>query len=962
MLASTGVAGHDLVGRDAESAVLQRAFAELRRSGRGDLCLISGEAGVGKTRLAWHVIASSGLRCLSGADAARTMSPYAPIVAVFRAFLRVQPGGLLDSGPLSQHLALLLPELGAAPEHGDRPALFEAIRGGFEAIAAREPTVVFLDDLQWADDTTLELLPTLSSTLGHVPLLLLGAYRSDEIPRGHPLRRLRLDLRRAGRLNELVVHPLDADGTARVAEGVLGHPLSPSLAWALHDRTQGLPFFVEELTAALRDAGRLSEAAKRGAEGQDAVVPLPDTVRDAILLRVAQLSEPGRSALDAAAVAGLRFELDVLLELAPEDGVIDAIEAGFLVEPEAGVAAFRHALMQEAVYGTLPWTRRRAMHRRLAERLEAAGAPPARRAEHWLGAREPTSARLALAEAAAESCAVHAYRDAAQFSRRALEIWTTGEDEEGRVATLERLGSCAELAGDLADAARAWREVADARSARSDDLGLGVAQRHLATVLELQAAWEPAVDAREAAAAAFVTAGRPDEAATERLSAASHLQSAGRLASALRLVELARPEAATAGRADLEARAMGLEGAVRAKLGDVDAGRALAREGLSLALAHNLPGAAAETYQKLATVLENASDYVGARAAYETAFDFCQARGVSGMAEVCMGCLAYILRQTGEWDRALRICDEVLAGLDSPLAARVVAYSQIGLIQSMRGNLAAARQPLSDAGAQAARAEFLVAELEAAYGVARVHALEGRTEAAVERCRFILQRWRTSDDRHYAVPTLRWCSTHLASAGQPADSRACAEALAEIAAETGGTEALAALAHALGESALVDGDAPAAARQFSQALDLLDGVEVPFDRAETEVRAAVALAASGERDAAVEHLRAAFRTARRLGAAPLAEVVVRQLGGLGESVERRLGVRAADAMRGGLSRRELEVLRLVAAGRTNREIAGLLVLSQRTVDMHVRNILGKLGCRGRLEAATRAREMELLDA
>ncbi len=172
---------------------------------------------------------------------------------------------------------------------------------------------------------------------------------------------------------------------------------------------------------------------------------------------------------------------------------------------------------------------------------------------------------------------------------------------------------------------------------------------------------------------------------------------------------------------------------------------------------------------------------------------------------------------------------------------------------------------------------------------------------------------------------------------------------------------MAALAHALGETALGEGHPDAAAQQLRRAAELHASLEIPFERAQVELRAGVCLAAAGEREAAVESLAEAHRVARRLGAAPLAGQIAEEMAKLGESLERRLGRRAAaDHENAGLSRRELEVMRLVASGRTNREIAGELVLSTRTVDMHLRNILAKLRCRSRTEAAAKAGDLGLL--
>jgi DNA-binding NarL/FixJ family response regulator len=199
--------------------------------------------------------------------------------------------------------------------------------------------------------------------------------------------------------------------------------------------------------------------------------------------------------------------------------------------------------------------------------------------------------------------------------------------------------------------------------------------------------------------------------------------------------------------------------------------------------------------------------------------------------------------------------------------------------------------------------------------------------------------------------------------GDAAGTRTCAAALAQIAADAGQDEAMSALAHALGETALLDGDAEQAADQFARALALalLQGLDVPFDRAESQRRAAAALAALGRREEAVEQLVAAHRTARRLGARPLVERLTGRLADLGEQAERRLGRRAAvQVANGGLTRREVEVVRLVAMGHTNREIARELFLSPRTVEMHVGSILVKLDCRSRADAARRASELGLL--
>jgi predicted ATPase len=238
-------------------------------------------------------------------------------VEALRAYLRSADGPLIE-GPLAAHLALLLPELGPAAAEGDPATLFEAIRLAVATIAARHPTALFLDDLQWADDATLELLPALARTLPEQPLLMLAAYRSDELPRTHPIRRMRSELRRSGHLRQVVVEPLDAEGTDALVERALGSA-APTLRRAIFDRTDGIPLYVTELAAALVASSRL-HAGPAGMELLDgADVPLPDNVRDAVLLQAADLSDDARTAAIAAAVVGQIFDPELVRAVAGLD-------------------------------------------------------------------------------------------------------------------------------------------------------------------------------------------------------------------------------------------------------------------------------------------------------------------------------------------------------------------------------------------------------------------------------------------------------------------------------------------------------------------------------------------------------------------------------------------------------------------------------------------------------------------
>jgi DNA-binding NarL/FixJ family response regulator len=285
----------------------------------------------------------------------------------------------------------------------------------------------------------------------------------------------------------------------------------------------------------------------------------------------------------------------------------------------------------------------------------------------------------------------------------------------------------------------------------------------------------------------------------------------------------------------------------------------------------------------------------------------------------------------------------------------------LGSILGMRGQHRKARPLLLESITLARRLELAAMEMLAAWGLAIVDGAEGASEAAAAHCRAVLERWRRTEDRHYAIAPLRWATTFLAESGDVAGARECAAALVALAGGSGQDEAMSALAHALGETALLDGAPDQAADQFARALAALRGVDVPFDRAESQRRLAAALVAAGRREEAVEHLVAARRTAQRLGARPLCDRLAADLEALGEQADVRRG-RRAGAQPAGLTRREVEVVRLVALGRSNREIARELFLSPRTVETHVGAVLAKLDCGSRSAAAHRAAELGLLDA
>jgi len=943
-----------LIGRESELARLA-ALADRARDGKGSLVLIGGEAGAGKTALARTALESSALERIEVAATEIPGLEYAPIRAVLRAAIRkgyLKPG---DHTPL----AMLLPELGApaAAQSWDQQLMYEAIGRALGEIAASRPLGLVVDDCQWADSATLDALGFLADLVSVMPVLLIACYRSEDIPRGHQLRRLRSDLRRKGLLVEIAVEALDAENTARLLEARLGAKPGLALAEDIFGRTEGLPFFVEEIAAALTERGSLRGGSKGLELDSDVALPMPESVRDAVLQRVDRLTNEQRDALAMAAVAGRDFDVTTI----GAEAVASLPAGGLVVDQGEGRLAFRHSLIRDALYEAIPWGRRRAMHRAVAKRLEATSAAPHAIATHWITAGDSTAGRTWLIKAARASHDVCAYRDAAAQLSGALDLWPAETDIDGRLEVLEMLARCAELGGPATLAVRALTEAIELLETSADRRRYAEAQRRLAASLEAQGAWDRAVTVRQLAAGAFAVAGEPAQAAVERLTAAARLRSAASFKAALELIAIGKGEAEAAGRKDLELRLLALEGNVMARAGGGDDGVSIVRTALADALARGDFGTAAEAYQRLADSLEHVGDFRGARAAYVEAADFCRANGAASMGDVCLACLTMVLRQGGDWDHACDLCREVLESSSSNLHAQAVAHGVLGSIMFHRGRLQQARSELHNSNVIARRIGLAAMEIDSETHLARLAAAGGRMEEARERCLRVIRRWGLTDrERHYSITNLRWIASFAVEAADTEMLRAATAALTTIESQPD-EEAHAAANLALGEGLMTEGDAAGAVARFEQALAILADLELPLDRAEIELRAAAAYMLTADRQTAGARYRSAYRSAIRLGARPLANRIAEEVAKLGEKVEQRLGrLAAAGVGRGGLSPRELEVTRLVASGLSSREVATTLSLSPRTVEMHVHRILSKLDCRTRVDITRRAAELGLL--
>ena len=406
---------------DAALGVLDAAVA-----GSVTHLLITGEAGVGKTRLVGELAIAAtarGVRVLRGscASVGDQGLPYGPIVEILAEVARgTEPDALRTlvgtSGP---DLARLVPALdpSSSAAHIQREflqaRLLDALAGLLRRLSESAPVLVIVEDVHWADPATRETLGFLVRSLRTEPVVVAMTLRSDELHRRHPAMPWISELERTGRVSRIDLARLDADETAAMLASITGEAPSAMVASRFHRRSDGNPFFIEELV--------LAETGQGSAR-------LPSTLQEILATRLGALSEPARSVVGIVAAAGRRIDHDLLAQSADrldvddlDAALRDAIASQILVvdadTSEAEGYAFRHALLAEVAYDDLLPGERRRLHRACAEALAArptpTGAPAAAHwaelAHHWAHAHEPVNAFTASLEAAAAAEATYAF-------------------------------------------------------------------------------------------------------------------------------------------------------------------------------------------------------------------------------------------------------------------------------------------------------------------------------------------------------------------------------------------------------------------------------------------------------------------------------------------------------------------------------------------------------------------------
>ena len=994
---SVSVVSPVFIGRREEMVSLA---APMRRAEGGEpaVALIGGEAGVGKTRLVTELAglgSAAGFFVLTGQciELGEEGLPLAPLVDALRALARITPADELGEllGPAGSGLARLLPELwpGAAiPASGEgfqAGQLLELVLGLLGRLSVVRPVMFVIEDLHWADSSTLDLAAFLVRALRAVPVLLVITYRSDELHRRHPLRPLLSSWERIRSVDRIELGRFGRGEVVAQLAAILGGEPAPVVADEVFDRSGGNAYLVEEIAGVVRDGGDPGD--------------LPPSLRDVLLSRVDAVSPAAQRLLRTASVAGRVVPDRLLAEVAGMGeaelfaALREAVENHLLLVDHTGHSyAFRHALTRDAVYDDMLPGERGRLHAAYGEALERdrtlagdAAAVPALLAHHWYAALDLPRALPATIEAATSATASYAPAEALRHLERALEIWPRVADAEQRTGL--DLVEVNRLAAEAAYQSGAVGRSLSLLEAALAGLPPGFDPVRRALLLErrghalLDASPAEAVAALEQALALL-----PPEPATRAHAAvlASLARALVHVGDAQAAAEVARKAVAAAragGAKEVEAHALITLGGASTYFGRGEDGLTFHREGLRLALDIGAPMTAMIGYVNLSDVLEFLGRHEEAAETASEGLDLARQAGLirSEGVYLIMNQAEPLLR-LGRWAEAERVLTQGLAVMPEGVFA--------GGLELWRAELAAMRGRLDEAATALRGARRALGDtaddqfLQLMHYVGALIAL-GRDDrpGARDTVTAGLAGGPASWGSRYAWPLLwlgvqieadeatlardRREDTPAASQQRRGELAALTESLPAPTPATAGYQALTAAEQARASGICDPGPWSAAVAAWRTAGE-------PYPLAYALLRLAEAHLGADDRGSAAAAVQEAFATADRLGAhALVAEAaglarrarlgLVPATPGTEQAEQARQPATADELARFGLTDREREVLALLAAGRSNPEIARTLFISVKTASVHVSNIMAKLGVSRRVQAAAVAHRLGVAD-
>jgi DNA-binding CsgD family transcriptional regulator len=987
--------GVPLVGRRAE---LERLRAALKRAAAGTASsvLLSGDAGVGKSRLiselSAHAAEQDALVLLGGCiDIAEDSLPYLPFADALQPLASSAEPELAAVVQAHPALRRLLPQQptgpfepgageGAVEQEMRRGAfsaqdlgqlqLFEAVLSALVELSRSRLVVLVIEDLHWADSSTRDLLSFLLARLREQRLLIVVSYRADDVHRTHPLRRLLAQLARLPSVERIELAPFGEADAVQFVDKLADAPMEERLVASIVERAEGNAFFMEELVASCLEC-----------EG------VPSALVDVLLSRVERLSPTAQQVVRAASVAERGAAHQALAEVMglPEAGLDEAlreaVQHNVLVINDGEHYAFRHALLREAVYEDLLPGERARMHAAYAKRLvgKTGGKQARLLAYHSLESNDLPTALAASVVAADEAEARGAPASALRSVEQALRVWDSVPPEQrpAGIDELRLLDMAAVLAGRSGEVdraisyARSMTEAIDSGRLDVDDHRRKARMwRRLAQALYAKDAtfWE-APDVIERAWR-LVAEDEPSETkAWVQVTRSAILRALGSAEEALSSARSAIADAKAVGAAGAEADALVALAVLIEVGGDIAGSRERLREARRSAEQAGALGVElrarfylALSYYDQGQLTEALAEYTaGAARAAETGLTWSEI-GTELHAQWLQA--MYVL---GDWDQ---VSEEVAKYTGPPTVGAGRLRAITALVAVARGDFAAAERQVDDLRAQW-HTDGQIA-VSAIAGGAALASWRGEHELAIERVREGFD-W-LKELPLTTLAGIRLGALGIAAAADRADqARLAADASATEAAVaagddfyqrvrdafehgqprsgTMGPEGLAWLARAEAEYSRLRAESDPAL--WGKAVHAFDYGAV-YQQSICRWRHADALLADGSAAAAADELLEAHANAERLGAVPLAKAIA--------ELARRARVvlpgeePSATPQQDPLTARERAVLEQVALGRTNRQVGETLYISEKTVSVHLSRVMAKLGARRRTEAVAMAFE------
>ena len=935
-----------LVGRDDALDLADRRVAEAL-AGRGQLLMLAGDAGIGKSRLLSAMLrkaAAAGFRISKGDLAPQDREvPLSSVLDLARTMR-----GDAAFGTLGQEL-LAIRAGDAGDNLGSRRMLVHEIVDRLLASIDR-PTVLAFEDLQWADELSLEVVGELARLGRDRPLLLLAAYRLGELPLGSNHREWRSRLLSQRLAEEVRLRSLTLDETALVVTLIAGNglPAPRDVVKAVYERTEGVPLYVEELLAVLGDVTSADGRSIRD-------LHVPDTIEDTVLSRAERLSPEARAVARAGAVIGRCFIPEVVAGCLDrsvadlETPIDELIEHGFLYPfnfVDRGYYDFRHQLLRDVVYGTVPPTELRQLHARAAEfTLLLEGASEIHASAHFeragLGAQ---AYRAALAGAQAAS-AISSRREAFELYTRAVANVPDGLPADELARLYEGYLEAAFAVDDVPAG------IVAARTARRYRLESGdgvAAAEHLVSLAgmyrrDVRPTAERLVLLEEARAELLALPATPDRdfvLSDVFTFEAMIALDAGRHADATALFAQARAARATS--SDTETGDIDfVEAHHHVVLGDprgIETMLRVAREGHD----QRQEGTRVTAYRTAAAAAVRLMDYATAATGLDEGLRYADEIEQSYCRHVMAATSAHLAWASGRWDDAVPIAAIEIVEKGSRRGT-LGSRDALGYVAFGRGDVTRAREVLEDSLRIGRASQEIELVLPPLWGLAETELVAGDAVAAAAHCAEALTLARATHERALLVPfVVTGTRAHLAALRPDAAEGWLRETSAHLVGWT--WLAKPALDHAGGLVRLAHGATGIARSELESAVAGWDALGRIWEATWARIDLARCLLRINRTADAQALLAEATATAERLGSTPLRDAA--------EDVRRAArGRGTTDEPWAPLTAREFEVARLIAAGHTNAEIAEALAIAPKTASAHVEHILAKLGLGRRAEVA-----------